>query len=581
MGAMSETEHQPKEESKIDLASIFPSKGDPRRPPEWYSRALLYLVIAVYIGWFCFSSWGKISYIVLDVVIALFLALAVEPLIIKLIKHGWKRGAAAVACLSGLIIIIVALLALFGNMFVQQMMSMLKGIPDLYNQLVESLQEYAHVQLPQMSDLGSEVMKNVKSSWVTDVAGQAVSTTVGVLGNLLNLVTAIMVAFYIAIAGPRLRRSLCQWLAPRAQRKFLLTWTVVQDQISSYLFSRSILAAISATCMSIFLVIIKVPYWLPLALFCGIVSQFIPTIGTYLGGALPVLFAWGERGIWYAVGVVVFITCYQQIENLLLAPKISEKTMDLNPCVAFLCVLFFGSIFGALGAFLALPITAALQVLFKVYTKRYQLVDMPLMEDPVPTKKSKVAEAGEALGEMAQHLPRAARGSSGHVTMDDEIRALQQAAYDLPDTHESPRQREEDPTVAIPKGVLRKEQPAKTKLDGLRGVGDEDSSQDSDSRAASEASATAGGASAAAEAPAVAGGEAAQPAHAADRKDGGVESSGSASGAAAEGNAQAGADASGSGADGRASGDGHAAAQPEAGEGGKAPDTKNPRRNWR
>ena len=308
---------------KLDVASLFPSKGDPRRPPEWYGRALFYAVIAVYLGWFVFTSYGKITYIVFDIVIALFLALAVEPLVIRLIRHGWKRGVASVTCLAGLLVIVIVLMALFGNMFVQQMISMVKGLPDLYNQFAAFVDAKTHFKLPEMNDLGGEIMKNIKGSWVTDFAGQAVSTTMGVLGQILNLTTALMVAFYISIAGPKLRRSVCQWIAPRSQRRFLMVWTVVQDQISGFLFSRSILAAINAACMSVFLMIIKVPYWLPLALFCGIVSQFVPTLGTYIGGALPVLFAWGERGIGYAIGVVVFITVYQQIENLVLSPKIS------------------------------------------------------------------------------------------------------------------------------------------------------------------------------------------------------------------------------------------------------------------
>lgn len=443
---------------KIDVASLFPAKGDPRRPPEWYGRALLYTAIAVFIAWFAYSSWFKITYIVFDIVIALFLALAVEPLILRLIRHGWRRGVAAVTCLVGLIVIVITLLALFGNMFVQQMISMVKGFPDLYNQLAAFISEKTDFKIPEMNDLGGEIIKNIHGNWVTDFAGQAFSTTLGVFTNLLNFITALMVAFYIAIAGPRLRRSLCKWIAPSSQRRFLMTWTVVQEQISGFLFSRSILAAINAACMSVFLVIIKVPYWLPLALFCGIVSQFIPTIGTYLGGALPVMFAWGERGIGYAIGVVVFITIYQQIENLLLSPKISERTMDLNPCIAFLSVLFFGSIFGALGAFLALPITASIQVLLKVSMKQYPLVDVPLMNDPTTKKKSKMVEAADAINEhvfkpMGEHMPgpRQAKGSSAHVSFDDDaIAQLREAAYGDSAAHVTA----DSPTVAIPKRIL-------------------------------------------------------------------------------------------------------------------------------
>lgn len=447
------------EEPQIDLASVFPQKGDPRRPPEWWGRGLFYAVIAVFLAVFVWKSWGKIDTIVLDVVVSVFIALAIEPLVIRLIRHGWKRGAASAVSLVGVSVIVVALMALFGNMFVQQVISMVQSVPTYYDQITDFVSKKFDFQLPQMENLGTEVMKNLKTSWLTDVAGQAYNTTVGLFGFLFNLLTVLMVTYYVSAAGPRVRRSLCQWLGPSTQRRFLFAWTVVQDQISGFLFSRTILAAINATCTAIFLNVIHVPYWLPLALFCGLTSQFVPTIGTYLGGALPVIFAWASRGPTYAVIVVVFIVIYQQIENLILSPKISQRTMDLNPAIAFLCVLIFGSLFGALGAFLALPITASLQAIFRVYTKRYDLIDSPLMNDPEPKKKSKVVEGAEAFSEhiikpMSQRMPRVAQSSSSHIPEGDDLLELQEQIYH----HVAHAVANDDvPTVAIPKGVIPSE----------------------------------------------------------------------------------------------------------------------------
>ncbi len=485
---------------KIDFASVFPAKGDARRPPEWYGRALLYTAIAVFLAYFAWRSWGKVSGVVLDVVISLFLALAIEPVVLLLVRHGWKRGVASAVSLIGLGAVIVALLALFGNMFVQQAISMVKGLPGVYDEISRTVEQYTSFKLPEIQNLGSEIFNNIQTSWVTDFAGQALSTTMGLFGFLLDLLTAVMVTYYLSAAGPKLRRSLCQWLGPVTQRRFLLGWTIVQDQISNFLFSRTILAAINAACTAVFLDLIHVPYWLPLALFCGIVSQFIPTVGTYIGGAtilaainaactavfldlihvpywlplalfcgivsqfiptvgtyiggaLPVLFAWGSNGIMYAVGVLVYIVVYQQIENLILSPKISQRTMDLNPAVAFLAVLVFGGMFGALGAFLALPITASLQAIFKVYTIRYELVDSPLMNDPKPVKKSKIVAGAEAFSDhvikpMSDHMPRAARGSSARVPSDDNFERLREL-YQMPTAEDL----DGSQTVAIPKRV--------------------------------------------------------------------------------------------------------------------------------
>lgn len=444
-----------RDESKIDLASVFPAKGDPRRPPEWWGRALLYTGIAVFVAYFLWRSWGKVSFIVLDIIVAVFIALAIEPLVLMMVRHGWRRGAASAVCLSGLTVLVVALLALFGNMFVQQMISMVKGLPEVYDEISAFISVHTGFDLPEKTSLGGEILSNLQTSWVTDFAGQALSTTMGVFSALLDLLTVLMVAYYVSAAGPRMRRSLCQWLGPVTQRRFLLAWTVVQDQISGFLFSRTILAAINAACMAIFLEIIHVPSWLPLALFCGITSQFIPTVGTYIGGALPVVFAWGSNGLPYAIGVLVYIVVYQQIENLILSPKISQRTMDLNPAIAFLAVLVLGAVFGALGAFLALPVTASIQAIAKVYLKRYDLVDSPLMADPVPLRKSKVVEGAEAFNRhvikpVSDHMPRAARGSSSRAPVDAELLRLQGEISSFASGRSVRHEVEDSATVAIP-----------------------------------------------------------------------------------------------------------------------------------
>ncbi|MBT1180662.1 AI-2E family transporter [Bifidobacterium sp. CP2] len=470
-------------EQRWDFGTLFPSKGDPRKPPEWFSRALLYVAIAIIVFAFCWRSWGKIDYLVLDIIISFFLALAIEPMVVALVRHGWKRSFASLAGLLTVAVVIGVLLSLFGSMFLQQMIAMIYGIPATYEQIRTFVVDQFSVDIPDMDNLGSELMKsdllkNIQSSWVSDFAGTAVSTVGGLFSFLLQLLTVVMTTYYISAAGPKLRRSFCQWMAPGMQKRFLLVWTVAQDQISSFLFSRSILAMINAACTAIFLEVLNVPYWLPLALFCGVVSQFIPTVGTYIGGALPVVFAWGNRGWTYAVAVLVFIIVYQQIENLLLSPIISRRTMDINEAVAFLAVLAFGSVFGALGAFLALPVTASLQVIFRVYTRRYELVDSPLMNDPVTERKSKVVEASEAFNEhvlhpIGDHMPRAAKGSTSRVPMNDEIRRLQEAIYAIPSDEAGEGEGDDSATVAIPKGVL-----SRRAASGLKGVGDDVPSDD-------------------------------------------------------------------------------------------------------
>ena len=102
------------------------------------------------------------------------------------------------------------------------------------------------------------------------------------------------------------------------------------QKTGAFVVSRLLLALISAFFMSLFLWFIDVPYWAALGLFTGVVSQFIPTIGTYLGIILPCLVAVfndPKDVIW----IIIFGTAYQQIENYFLSPRISAATLDIHP----------------------------------------------------------------------------------------------------------------------------------------------------------------------------------------------------------------------------------------------------------
>jgi hypothetical protein len=93
-----------------------------------------------------------------------------------------------------------------------------------------------------------------------------------------------------------------------------------------------LLAACSAVATTVFLALAGVPYPLALGLWVGLVSQFIPTVGTYLAGALPVLIALLDNPV-SALWVLAFIVVYQQFENMILSPRISARTMALHPAV--------------------------------------------------------------------------------------------------------------------------------------------------------------------------------------------------------------------------------------------------------
>jgi predicted PurR-regulated permease PerM len=147
-------------------------------------------------------------------------------------------------------------------------------------------------------------------------------------------------------------------------------------QVGGYLYSRLLLTLINGIGFFVVMVAVGMPVALaiPLAIFGAFVSEFIPSIGTYIGGAIPVALTLAIRGLVPAVIVLGYVVVYQQIENFWLSPKISARTMELSGGLAFGSVVVGGALFGPMGAFVALPVAALIYSFTENYRHRYEVV---------------------------------------------------------------------------------------------------------------------------------------------------------------------------------------------------------------
>jgi predicted PurR-regulated permease PerM len=220
----------------------------------------------------------------------------------------------------------------------------------------------------------------LRSDWLKKYAQNSAAgvldVSTQVLGGLFQLLTVTLFSFYFAADGPRLRRALCSVLPPARQAEVLRAWEIAVDKTGGYLYSRGLMALVSGISHYILLQALDVPYAPVLGVWVGLVSQFIPTIGTYLAGALPMLIAFTVDP-WYAVWVLVFVVVYQQFENYVLQPKLTSKTVDIHPAVAFGSVVAGTALLGAVGALVAIPAVATLQAFLGAYVKRYDVTDDP------------------------------------------------------------------------------------------------------------------------------------------------------------------------------------------------------------
>ena len=358
--------------------SVRPVQHDSRKPPRWVPRALFMAAVTVFVAIFAWHAMGALRGLIVNIIISFFLSLVLEPFVVWLVKHGWKRGVAAITAIIGGIAVIVAIAAMFGNLFVQQVIQLAETIPDLYNDVKVFAADRFDIVVPESGDL----LRQGFSQFGSNVAADALVIGTTLVSFVFAFLTILLVTYYLLAAGPRFRAAVCRWFTPNHQGEVLRLWDITQTKVSGFINSRIALAALSSIATFVFLLILKTDYALPLAVFVGVVSQFVPTVGTYIGGALPVVVALTSQGLGQAIAVVVFIVAYQQLENMIIAPKISARALEMNPAVSFVVVIAFGAVFGALGAFLALPVAATIQAVSSTYLKRHELIESPMLHDP-------------------------------------------------------------------------------------------------------------------------------------------------------------------------------------------------------
>jgi predicted PurR-regulated permease PerM len=189
----------------------------------------------------------------------------------------------------------------------------------------------------------------------------------------------LLFAFYLCADGPRVRRGLLSMLPPHRQREATRAWEIAIDKTGGYIYSRLLLGLISGLSHYFVLRVLGVPFALALALWIGLVSQLVPTVGTYLAAALPIIVALVTDPT-DALILLIFIVIYQQIENYLLAPRITAHTLDIHPAVAFGSVIAGAAVLGGVGALLAIPFTAIVQTFVGTYIQRYEVEEHPLAE---------------------------------------------------------------------------------------------------------------------------------------------------------------------------------------------------------
>jgi predicted PurR-regulated permease PerM len=282
-------------------------------------------------------------------------AVALDHAVEALTRRGLRRWVAIAAVIVAGAAVVAGLGRLLIPPAVEQGKALLAEAPALWRRLhevplVSGLVDQTHLEqlLPAPGAAAGAV------SPVLSAIGGVVSAAGGLVGFLF--LTVFMLVF-----GRDLVRAALAEVSPARRERYARITSNLYSAVGGYLGGLLGICAINATLTTIFLVIIRMPFFLPLGILSGF-SSLVPYAGPLVAGASITIVALVTGGLWKAAATAIYFVLYGQLEGNVLAPLIFRRTAHVNPLVTLLAVLFLAEFAGVFGAVIAVPAAAAAQV---------------------------------------------------------------------------------------------------------------------------------------------------------------------------------------------------------------------------
>lgn len=311
------------------------------------------------------TAWGlvvalaAVQSVLILLLISGFLAVGLNPAVEFFERRGIRRGRSV-----GIVLVIV-LLAFTGFLF-----AIVPPIIDQTNQFVTEAPKYLD-ELNSNSTVKSidnrlHIIKQAKSFIASpNLAASALGGVLGVgkvvFGAIFSAITVLTLTLYFMSSLPTMKNAAIR-AVPRSRRARVgLLADDILERVGGYVAGALTIAACAGASSFIVLLATGVPYPVALALIV-MVTDLVPVIGATIGAIIVSAVAF-TQDVQTGLIVAIFYLIYQQVENYLLYPRIMKRSVDVSPAVTIVAVLLGGSLLGIVGALLAIPIAAAIQLI--------------------------------------------------------------------------------------------------------------------------------------------------------------------------------------------------------------------------
>jgi predicted PurR-regulated permease PerM len=334
-------------------------------------RAILVTVAVVILAYLAGKIIDRLRGVILLLVVAGFVALLLNPLVVALQRWLGRRGTAVTVVTLLALCAFAGLAAAFGYPLVNGISHLADDLPGYVSRVQHGKGWIGH--LATKYHLQAWVVKNAPklAGYARDLAHPALSLGKGALSLLFSLFTIFVLVVLLLLEGPKLRTGLLGLMAPDRAERYTQLAREVNREVVGYMVGNFATSVIAGLVVFATLLPLGVPFPFLWALWVALVD-FLPMIGGALAGIPVVLFALAHSFPAGVITLVVFLV-YTQVENHVLNPIIMSRTVRINPLLVLVAILvgaslgsWIGGFFGGfVAALLAIPAAGAIQVIVK------------------------------------------------------------------------------------------------------------------------------------------------------------------------------------------------------------------------
>ena len=300
------------------------------------------------------------------VLIAGFLALALAAPV-NILSRRMRRGFAILIVYLGLLLIPILLALIIVPPIVTQVDDLARDVPVYAADLREFVEDNKRLrEIDQDYDITGRIQEEAAKlpGRVGDAAGILGDIGLGLVNSIFALVTILVLTAFMLGSGPRWRRGLLGLMPGERAERLDRVMNRIAGAVAGYVAGAMTIALIAGTLTFIVLSILGVPFAGPLAVLAGFMS-LIPLIGATIAAVIIGIVTLFNDFPTDTIVWTVWAIVYQQLENNLVQPQIQKRTVDVQPFIVLVAVLFGSALLGVLGALVAIPVAASIQIIIR------------------------------------------------------------------------------------------------------------------------------------------------------------------------------------------------------------------------